>query len=133
MKTNYSFGSFIKEKRLKIGISLRKFSEQVGISPVYLSNLENDRMPAPKDEVVSTIAKLLLLDEPFSALDATACHQLEEFLINLKNSDTTVLFTSHEPEYIHRLADSLFILKEGKLSFAANPKDLSREQLSNAF
>ncbi len=63
MKTNYSFGSFIKEKRLKIGISLRKFSEQVGISPVYLSNLENDRMPAPKDEVVSTIAKLLLLDE----------------------------------------------------------------------
>jgi len=63
LKTNYSFGSFIKEKRLKIGISLRKFSEQVGISPVYLTNLENDRMPAPKDEVVSTIAKLLLLDE----------------------------------------------------------------------
>jgi len=42
---------------------LRKFSEQVGISPVYLSNLENDRMPAPKDEVVSTIARLLILNE----------------------------------------------------------------------
>ncbi len=68
MKTNYSFGSFIKEKRLKIGISLRKFSEQVGISPVYLSNLENDRMSAPKDEVVSTIAKLLLLDEADTTL-----------------------------------------------------------------
>ena len=63
MKTKHTFGSFIKDKRLKIGISLRKFSEQIGISPVYLSNLENDRMSAPKDEVVSTIAKLLLLNE----------------------------------------------------------------------
>ena len=44
-------------------ISLRKFAEQIGISPVYLSNLENDRMPAPKDDVVSKMAKLLLLDE----------------------------------------------------------------------
>lgn len=77
-----------------------------------------------------SVPDALLLDEPFAALDAAACHQLEELLINLKNSGTTVLFTSHEPEYIHRLADSLYILNDGKLSFAANPKELTREQLS---
>ena len=45
-----------KRKEKERCVSLRKFAEQVGISPVYLSNLENDRMPAPKDDVVSNIA-----------------------------------------------------------------------------
>lgn len=63
MNTKHTFGTFIKEKRLENGISLRKFSEKVGISPVYLSNIENDRLPAPKNEIVSRIAALLLLNE----------------------------------------------------------------------
>lgn len=63
MKIKYTFGTFIKEKRKERGISLRRFAEEVGISPVYLSNLENDRMTAPKDEVVSTIARLMKLTE----------------------------------------------------------------------
>ena len=58
MKISHTFGTFIKEKRQQRDISLRKFADQIGISPVYLSNLENDRMPAPKDEVVSTMARL---------------------------------------------------------------------------
>lgn len=63
MKINHTFGTFIKAKRKERGVSLRKFAEQVGISPVYLSNLENDRMPAPKDDVVSSIARQLHLNE----------------------------------------------------------------------
>ena len=63
MTHNHTFGTFIKDKRKIREISLRKFAEQIGISPVYLSNLENDRMPAPKDDVVSKMARLLLLDE----------------------------------------------------------------------
>jgi len=55
VKINHTFGTFIKDKRKERCVSLRKFAEQVGISPVYLSNLENDCMPAPKDDVVSSI------------------------------------------------------------------------------
>ena len=77
-----------------------------------------------------SIPEVLLLDEPFSALDAEACEQLESLLINIKSSGTTVIFTSHEPEYIRHFADSLFILKDGRLHFAADPKELNREQLS---
>ena len=90
MKTNYTFGSFIKEKRLKTGISLRKFSEQVGISPVYLSNLENDRMTAPKDEVVSNIAKLLLLNET----DTTTLYDLAA------KTKSNVVVSQDLPDYI---------------------------------
>lgn len=68
MKISHTFGTFIKEKRQQRDISLRKFADQIGISPVYLSNLENDRMPAPKDEVVSTMARLLLLNDTDTAM-----------------------------------------------------------------
>jgi len=48
-----TFGSFIREKRKEKGISLRKLTELIDMSPVHLSNLENDRRPAPKATPVS--------------------------------------------------------------------------------
>lgn len=63
MNTHDSFGSFIKEKRLLREISLRKFAGQLDISPVYLCNMEKDRNPAPKDDILSRMAELLLLSD----------------------------------------------------------------------
>ncbi len=63
MNTKYTFGTFIKEKRLLRNISLRKFAEQLDISPVYLCNMEKDRNPAPKDHIISRMVELLLLSD----------------------------------------------------------------------
>ncbi|MBQ2378570.1 MAG: helix-turn-helix domain-containing protein [Clostridia bacterium] len=90
VKIKYTFGTFIKEKRKERGISLRRFAEEVGISPVYLSNLENDRMTAPKDEVVSTIARLMKLTEADTAI-------LYDLAAKTKNS---VVVPQDLPDYI---------------------------------
>ena len=58
-----TFGEFIKGKRQDKGISLRKFPEQLNISPVYLCNMEKDRNPAPKDNVLSRMAQMLVLND----------------------------------------------------------------------
>ena len=42
-----TFGSFVREKRQSIGLSLRHTGAKLDLSPVYLSNIENDRRPAP--------------------------------------------------------------------------------------
>ena len=42
-----TFGSFIREKRQSIGLSLRTLAAKLDLSPVYLSNIETDRRPAP--------------------------------------------------------------------------------------
>ena len=42
-----TFGSFVREKRQSIGLSLRTLAAKLDLSPVYLSNIENDRRPAP--------------------------------------------------------------------------------------
>jgi transcriptional regulator with XRE-family HTH domain len=55
-----TFGAFISEKRSSKQISLRAFSRQIGISPEYLSKIENGLRYAPKDEVLERIANVLL-------------------------------------------------------------------------
>ena len=58
-----TFGGFIKGKRRDKGISLRRFAEQLNISPVYLCNMEKDRNPAPKGDVLSRMAQMLGLND----------------------------------------------------------------------
>ena len=65
MSDGLTFGSFIRSKRLESEpyISLRKLAELLDISPVYMSNIENDRNPAPKDDILEHMAQLLRLDK----------------------------------------------------------------------
>ena len=57
-----TFGSFIKEKRIQKMIKLKSFAKLIGISPVYLSYLENGKRPAPSNKVINAIIQNLLLD-----------------------------------------------------------------------
>lgn len=57
-----TFGSFIREKRLQKMMKLNAFAKLVGISPVYLSYLENGKRPAPSNKVLNAIIFHLLLN-----------------------------------------------------------------------
>jgi len=60
--------------------------------------------------------KLLLLDEPLSALDPDMRIKLQKDLLELhKRFDTTTIMVSHDKEEIQRLASDTYELKEGKL------------------
>ena len=59
MKT---FGATIRNEREQKGISLRKFAEQVGISPTFISKMERDEFDSPKEENIRKMADILGLD-----------------------------------------------------------------------
>lgn len=59
-----TFGSFVREKRQSIGLSLRTLAAKLDLSPVYMSNIENDRRAAPSQEYLERMAMLLQLDKP---------------------------------------------------------------------
>ena len=63
MKEERTFGEFIREKRLQRNITLRMLVELLDLSPVHMSNIENNRRPAPKDEVLKRIIEVLKLDK----------------------------------------------------------------------
>ncbi|MFQ3591749.1 MAG: helix-turn-helix transcriptional regulator [Gemmataceae bacterium] len=58
-KKQQTFGQVLREARLAKGITLRKFAEMVGISPTYLSQVEQDNVDPPTAERVHTMATLL--------------------------------------------------------------------------
>ncbi|MBI2092354.1 MAG: helix-turn-helix transcriptional regulator [Deltaproteobacteria bacterium] len=55
---NKTLGGTIKEARMAKGISLRKFADEIGVSPPHVSDIENDNRK-PSDELLGKIAKNL--------------------------------------------------------------------------
>ena len=58
-----TFGSFVREKRQSIGLSLRTLAVKLDLSPVYLSNIENDRRPAPTRAYLERLEQELHLNK----------------------------------------------------------------------
>lgn len=54
-----SFGETLRERRVAKGYSLRKFAELVGVSPTYLSQVEQGNVDPPTAERVRRMAELL--------------------------------------------------------------------------
>jgi molybdate transport system ATP-binding protein len=66
--------------------------------------------------------KILLLDEPLSALDEAMRRKLQEKILHLhKELGLTSLFVSHDRAEILRMADQIFTIHEGRLTFQGSP------------
>jgi len=59
MAKKKTFGQFLRDKRIAKGFSLRKFAEAVGVSPTYLSQVEQDNVDPPTADRVKRMAELL--------------------------------------------------------------------------
>lgn len=66
--------------------------------------------------------KLVLMDEPFSALDPVSRRQLQKIMIELhKQIDTTIVFVTHDIHEATLLADRLAIIHNGVLLQVGEP------------
>ena len=72
--------------------------------------------------------RLVVLDEPFSGLDALNQGKLEQTIRSLAAGGTTVLFSTHVIAHAERLCDQVAIIAGGKVPFAG-PVDLARDRL----
>ena len=91
--------------------------------PSQLSGGQRQRMALARALAIET--KLLLLDEPFGALDAQVRQELRVWLRELhqKISVTTVLVT-HDQEEAMEVADHLAIINEGRLEQIGHPTEM---------
>ena len=68
--------------------------------------------------------KLLILDEPFTGLDPINVKLMKETIIDLKNKGCSIIFSSHQMEYIEDFCEKLVILVKGKPILEGNLKDI---------
>jgi sulfate transport system ATP-binding protein len=72
--------------------------------------------------------KVLLLDEPFGALDANVRHDLRRWLREIHQElGITTIFVTHDQEEALDLADRVVILKEGKIVQQGTPQEVCRD------
>lgn len=88
--------------------------EILGRYPKELSGGQQQRIGIIR--ALITKPKILLMDEPFSALDPLSRLQLQDLLKKLqKELNLTILFVTHDMNEALKLADRIAIIQQGKL------------------
>jgi iron(III) transport system ATP-binding protein len=75
--------------------------------------------------------RILLLDEPFSGLDARLREQIREDTLRvLKQSSTATLMVTHDPDEAMFMADRIYLMKDGRVVQSGSPDALYRRPVS---
>jgi glycine betaine/proline transport system ATP-binding protein len=73
----------------------------------------------------ATEAPILLMDEPFSALDPLIRTHLQDELLELqKKLDRTIIFVSHDLDEAFKLGDRIAIMEGGRIVQCGTPQDI---------
>lgn len=88
-----------------------------------LSGGQKQRVALARSLVVKP--KLLLMDEPLSALDYNLRNKMQEEIKRIqKDFKITTIFVTHDRNEAFAMADEIIILKEGRLIEKASPEDV---------
>jgi sulfate transport system ATP-binding protein len=138
VRDNVAFGLTIRRRpRKEIDARVDELLRVVGLEgyqrryPAQLSGGQRQRMALARALAVEP--RVLLLDEPFGALDANVRAELRAWLRRLHEQVhvTTVLVT-HDQEEAMEVADRIVVLNHGRVEQAGAPRDLY-ERPANAF
>ena len=80
-------------------------------------------------KALSENAKILILDEPTSALTESEINKLMEILENLRSHGVTCIYITHKLDEFFRITDSVTILRDGKTVTTQPTKVLTQEKL----
>jgi sulfate/thiosulfate transport system ATP-binding protein len=127
---NVAFGLKIahapKEKiQQRVGelLALVHLDGLAGRYPSELSGGQRQRMALARALAVDP--ELLLLDEPFGALDVKVRQELREWLRRLHDEvHATTIFVTHDQEEALEIADEIIVINDGRVEQAGSPSSL---------
>ena len=126
VEKNIAFGlgkNDLEKGRLKEVIDMCNLSGLINKFPQELSGGQQQRVAlaralAPNPEVV-------LLDEPFTSLDAQMARELRDEVVELlKNTETTAIIVTHDQEEALSVCDVVSVLEKGKIIQSSTPQEI---------
>ncbi|HSE70112.1 MAG TPA: TOBE-like domain-containing protein [Nocardioidaceae bacterium] len=104
-------------------VHLQQFAHRL---PAQLSGGQRQRMALARALAVEP--KVLLLDEPFGALDAKVRKELRDWLRRLHDEvHVTTVFVTHDQEEALEVADEIVVVNEGRVEQIGTPDELYDE------
>ena len=104
-------------------VHLSQFAERL---PSQLSGGQRQRMALARALAIEP--KVLLLDEPFGALDAKVRKELRDWLRRLHDEvHVTTVFVTHDQEEALEVADEIVVINEGRIEQVGSPDQLYDE------
>ena len=101
-------------------VQLQQFGHRY---PAQLSGGQRQRMALARALAVEP--EVLLLDEPFGALDARVRAELREWLRRLHDEvHVTTVFVTHDQEEAMAVADQIAVMNKGRVEQVGGPRDL---------
>lgn len=82
-------------------------------------------------KALSENARILILDEPTSALSEAEIDKLMEILAILKEHGVTCIYITHKLDEFFRITDTVTVLRDGKIVTTRPTKELDQHQLVN--
>jgi len=134
---NVAFGLKIKPKalrddtntikqRVKELLELVQLDTLAGRYPDQLSGGQRQRVALAR--ALATKPKVLLLDEPFSALDAKVRKALRRWLRDFHHEiNVTSIFVTHDQEEALEVADKIILMNEGQIEQIDTPEQVYKQ------
>jgi sulfate transport system ATP-binding protein len=127
---NVAFGLTVRRRpRAEVRARVAELLELVGLShlasrrPDQLSGGQRQRMALARALAVEP--KVLLLDEPFGALDARVREELRSWLRRLHDEvQVTTLFVTHDQGEAMEIAEQIVVVNHGRIEQSAPPAEL---------
>ncbi|NEW60317.1 ATP-binding cassette domain-containing protein, partial [Sulfurovum sp. bin170] len=111
-------------------LEVTELTKLKGRYPAVLSGGQKQRVSLCR--AMMNRPKLLLMDEPLSALDPAMRTKLQDEILALHMEfGTTTVMVSHDPSEIYRLASRVVVLNHGKIIDDGTPKEIMIKDIAS--
>ncbi|QHS21867.1 ABC transporter ATP-binding protein [Virgibacillus sp. MSP4-1] len=118
----------------KISQRIDELMQMVGLKPAIYRNRKPGELSGGEQQRVGVIRALaadpdlILMDEPFSALDPITREKLQDDILDLQqNIKKTVVFVTHDMQEALQLGDRICVMRDGKVEQVGTPDELLQD------
>lgn len=136
---NLAFNQMLADKRKFVSKKeLRRIAEEA-VSKINFQvdlNARVETLPVADKQLIAISrallhnAKLVIMDEPTTALTRREVNRLFEIIAELKKNGVTILFVSHKLDEVFEISDSITVLRSGENVVSCPAKEMTEEKFT---
>ncbi|MDU5110887.1 MAG: ABC transporter ATP-binding protein [Clostridium sp.] len=119
-----------KKDKEKTKLAVKKWMDIVGLEEEMLNRYPDELSGGQQQRVgiarsLAASPDILLMDEPFGAVDEITRGQLQEEILNIHNkTGITIIFVTHDISEAIKLGTKVLVMNEGKIEQYSEPKEI---------